>query len=229
MEMTKIKISFRSNFLRCVTGSVLSGIVLLFLISCASTERVYYPPRFDLARLGRLGIITFSDNARPSVGDYATQQFQSEIQTAQVGIPIVELGAEKDLLKNIGSSQLDIEAFKKIAQQYKVAAVFYGDVNYSDIKTNVNLNDITRLDASLDAKLDGTLSVKMVETESGATLWSDSTTWNRKLGKVSVNKDTGVSVGFNGYEDAYRKLIPDMVHSITHVFRGRYVRERVKK
>ncbi|MBN2418642.1 MAG: hypothetical protein JXL81_04605 [Deltaproteobacteria bacterium] len=191
--------------------------------------RVYQPPRFDLSQYSRLGIITFSDNAQPSVAEYATQKFQSEIQTAQVGIPIIELGTEKQVLNNIGSSQLDMVAYKKIAQQYKVAAVFSGSVIYSDVKTDVKIEDITSLSGSVKSVLNATLSAKFVEAESGATLWSDSTSWKRKLGGVSVDKNTGVSVGMNGYDDAYRKLVPDMVHDITNIFRGYYVKQRVKK
>ena len=122
-----------------------------------------------------------------------------------------------------------MEAYKKIAQQYKVAAVFSGNVSYSDVKTDVKIEDITKLSGSVKKVLNGTLSAKFVETESGATLWSDSTSWNRKLGGVSVDKNSGVSVGINGADEAYRKLVPDMVHDITNIFRGYYVKQRVKK
>ena len=228
MQVLKIKRSFKKISLRYLTGCFLLGITVLYLSSCAKTVTVYHPPRFDLTRLGRLGIITFPDNAQPSVAEYATRQFQKEIQTAQVGIPIVELGTENEVLKRIGSERLDPEAFEKIAQRYKVAALFTGSVIYSDVKTNVNIEDITRLSGSVDTKLNGTLSVKLIETESGATLWSDSTSWNRKLGNIRVNNKTGVSVGLDGYDDAYRKLIPDMAYSVTNIFRGRYIKERAK-
>lgn len=229
MQTLKIIDFSRKRFLRYLSGFFLSGAAILFFASCAKTVSVYHPPRFDLTHLGRLGIITFSDNAEPSVAEYATRQFQSEIQTAQVGIPIVEMGTEKEVLKSIGSDRLDPEAYSKIEQQYNVAALFMGSVNYSDVKTDVKLRDITRLDASVETKLNGTLSVKLVETEGGATLWSDSTSWNRKLGDVNVDKNSGVSVGFGGYADAYQKLVPDMAHAVTGIFRGRYVKERVKE
>ena len=229
MKILEIKSCFKNRFLQHFLKCFLLGTTILFFTSCSSTVRVYHPPRFDLTKLGRLGIITFSDNAQPSVAQYATQQFQSEIQTAQVGIPIVELGTEENVLKSIEASQMDMQAYKKIAQQYKVAAVFSGSVIYSDVKTDVKIKDITKLSGSVKTVLNGTLSVKFVETESGATLWSDSTSWNRKLGGVSVDNKAGVSVGLKGYDDAYRKLIPDMVHAVTHIFRGQYVKERVKK
>lgn len=190
---------------------------------------VYHPPRLDLTQFGRLGMITFKDNAQPSVGDYATEQFQNQIHAAQVGIPIVQLGPEEGVLNSIGSNRLDSEALAKIGQRYRVSAVFTGNIVYSDIETNLNLKDINNFRASVDATLDSTLSVNLFETEGGATVWSDSTSWKRKLGKVSVNESTGISIGAKGYDDAYRKLVPDMVYDVTNDFRGRYVKERVKK
>lgn len=229
MRISKMKDSFQNCFFQSFLGRLLLGVTILSFISCAKTVNVYQPPRFDLTQLGRLGLITFSDNAQPSVAEYATEQFQDRIHSAQMGIAIVELGTEEEALKSIGSNQLNLEALQKIGQRYNVFGVFNGRIVYSDVKTNVNIRDITELKASVNTTLNATLSVKLFETEGGATVWSDSTSWNRKLGKMSVNQNTGISVGTKGYDDAYRKLIPDMVHDITSDFRGRYVKERVNK
>ena len=229
MRILIMKSYFKNSFLRNFLGGFLLGVTIFSFTSCARTVNVYYPPRFDLTQFGRLGMITFSDNAHPSVAEYATEQFQNQIHSAQMGIPIVELGTEEEVLKSIGSNHLNLDAMQKIGQQYNVLAVFNGSVVYSDVKTNVNLKDITEFKASVNTTLNATLSVKLIETEGGATVWSDSTSWKRKLGKVSVNENTGISVGTKGYDDAYRKLIPDMVKDITRDFRGRYVKERVNK
>jgi len=213
---------------RIFPGVIMLAVAILFLVSCAKSVNVYHPPRLDLTRYGRMGMITFNDNAQPSVAEYATEQFQNQIHSAQVGIPIVQLGTEATVLNSIGSNRLDQEAMAKIGERFKVSAVFTGEVVYSDVETNVNLQDILDLKASADTTLNATLSVKLFETEGGATVWSDSTSWKRKLGNVSVNGNTGISIGTKGYEDAYRKLIPDMVYDVTGDFRGRYVKERVK-
>ena len=229
MWMFEIKSYFMNRFSSHFLCVLLSGLTILIFSSCGGrTVSVYHPPRFDLAQFNRLGVITFSDNAQPSVAEYATDQFQNQIHSAQVGIPILELGTEESILKNIGSNQLDSEAMLKIGQQYKVSAVFSGSIVYSDVKTDVDIKDITRLKASVKTTLHATLSVKLTETEGGATIWSDSTSWDRKLGNVSVSENRGVSIGTNGYDDAYRKLVPDMVSDITSIFRGYYIKERVK-
>jgi len=199
------------------------------MISCSSTARVYHPPLFDLAQYERLGIIAFTDNADPSVSSYATQQFQNKIHSAQIGVPILELGTEEEVLKSVGADQLDFNAFKKIGQKYNVIAVFHGDVLYSDIESGINLKSIRDFNVRLEATLYATLSAQLNETQAGATVWSDSASWNRKLGKINLNTEGGMTVGMKGYHDAYKKLIPDMVYDITKNFRGRYIKEKISK
>jgi hypothetical protein len=229
MRILKMKSYSRNRFLGRLLRSLLFVAAIFIFASCAKTINVYRPPRLDLTKYGRLGMMTFSDNAQPSVGAYATEQFQNEIQTAQIGIPIVEMAREGEVLRSVRSNQLDAQALQRIGKRYKVAAVFIGNLIYSDVKTDMNLTDFAKLNASMNTTLHATLSVKLIETEGGATIWSNSTSWKRKLGKVSVNASTGISVGTKGYDDAYRKLVPDMVHDITREFRGRYVKQRVDK
>jgi hypothetical protein len=229
MRILKINSYFRNDFLRMFLTCFLLGAAIFFIASCAKTVKVYQPPRLDLARFGRLGLITFSDNAQPSVADYATGQFQNQIHSAPAVIPVVELGTRENVLKSIGSNQLDSVTMQKIGKKYNVSALFIGDLVYSDVRPDVNLEDLADFKASVSATLNATLSVKLIETEGGATVWSNSTSWKRKLGGVSVSEDSGVYVGNRGYEDAYRKLVPDMVYDITRDFRGRYIAKQVKE
>jgi len=217
----------KNDSLRRLFIALSLGAAIICVASCAKTVSVYHPPRLDLTRYGRLGMITFTDNAQPSVANYATEQFQNQIHSAQAGIPIVDLGTEAEVLNSIGSSRLDPAAMVKIGQQYNVSAVFNGSIVYSDVETNVNLNEIAQLKASVDTILHATLSVKLMETGGGATIWSDSAAWQRKLGRLSVNDNAGLTVGTDGYNDAYRKLVPDMVHDVTGDLRGWYTSERV--
>ena len=198
-------------------------------ISCSKTVRVYHPPHFDLTRYECLGIIAFTDNADPSVSSYATQQFQNQIHSAQAGIPILHLGTENEVLRSVNADRLDFKALQKIGRKYNVVAIFQGSVMYSDIETDVRLKSIRNLKADVDATLHATFSVQLNETRNGATVWSNSVSWKRKLGEISLNKQAGVKVGMKGYHDAYRKLIPDMAYDVANDFRGRYIKEKITK
>jgi len=214
------------NLMRRLLPIVLLGWSVCFTLSCSKTVRVYYPPPLDLSRYERLGIIAFTDNADPSVSSYATQQFQNQIHSAQAGIPVLQMGTEKEVLRSIEADRLDFEAFQKIGRKYNVAAVFNGNVQYSDVETDVRLKSVRDLNADVNATLHATLSVQLYETGGGASVWSNSVSWKRKLGQISVNRSGNVSAGMTGYHDAYRKLIPDMTYDVTRDFRGRYIKEK---
>jgi len=227
MKRLTVNSQIKKGFLVYLAIALLTGVFVMSFASCAKKIRVYHPPRLDLAKYGRIGMITFSDNAVPSVGDYATGLFQNEVHSAQAGIPIVGLGAEAEVLSQIGSGRLDPEAMMKIGKQYNVSAVFSGSIVYDDVETNVNVKELVQLNASVDTVLHATMSVSLVETEGGATLWSDSVSWQRKLGNLSVSQYSGLSIGADGYNDAYRKLVPDMARDVTGDLRGWYSTERV--
>jgi len=137
------------------------------------------------------------------------------------------MGTEKEVLRSIEADRLDFEAFQKIGRKYNVAAVFNGNVQYSDVETDVRLKSVRDLNADVNATLHATLSVQLYETGGGASVWSNSVSWKRKLGQISVNRSGNVSAGMTGYHDAYRKLIPDMTYDVTRDFRGRYIKEKV--
>lgn len=218
----------RNIYIHNYISILLLGWIIFFTTSCSKTVSVYYPPHFDLTRYERLGIIAFTDNADPSVSSYATQQFQNQIHSAQAGIPILPLGTEAEVLKSVNADRLDFKTFQEIGRKYNVIAVFHGSVMYSDVEKNVGLNRIQDLNVNVNATLHSTLSVQLNETQDGATVWSDSASWKRELGGVSVNTKGNVSAGMKGYHDAYRKLIPDMAYDVSNSFRGRYVKERVR-
>jgi hypothetical protein len=174
-----------------------------------------------------VGIIDCTTNADPSISRYATQQFQEYIHSAQAGIHFIELGTQEEMLNAVKSDKLDSEAIKKIGEKYNVAAVFHSDIVYSDVNTDVNMRDIFDLKTKVQTYLYATLSARLNETDTGANIWRDSSSFKRTLAKFKYNKDGDASFGMSGYHDAYRKLIPDMVNAVTRDFRGKYVKERL--
>jgi len=220
---------FRRRHFRVLYQGGLLLLILSSLFACAKTVSVFVPPRFDLTQFERVGVIDSTTNVDPSIGRYATQQLEEYIHAAQAGIPFIELGMEEEVLKSVESDRLDPEAIQKIGKKYNVAAVLHSDIVYSDVKTDVNMKEIVNLKAKVQTYLNATLSVRLNETGGGAIVWSDSTAFKRTLSKINFSKSSGPSFGMNGYDDAHRKLIPDMVHAVTNDFRGRYVKKRVEE
>ncbi len=77
------------------------------------------------------GIIEFASNADANINQYATQQFQQQLQSAQPGTRLIELGARESVLAAVGAKQLDADAIKKIGQKYGVTAIVHGGASDS--------------------------------------------------------------------------------------------------
>jgi len=189
----------------------------LFLAGgCSSTVLVTVPPRMDLKGYGTLGVVDFTSNS--GLGSArATQQLQEQIQSAQPGTRFIELGSRETLLAAVGRNQLDADAAKRIGKKYGVDAVFLGEIAYSDPKTDVRVNDLTKLDAGLRTEVRGDISARLVETASGASVWSNSGWVRRQLGRLNVSEN-GVS-GSMSKSDPREEMVPALVYQLTYDFR----------
>ena len=67
------------------------------LFGCSHTEKVRVPPRVELKTYRTIGVIEFSTNAEDTLKPYVTQNFIQNIQSAQPGTRILELGDEGQL------------------------------------------------------------------------------------------------------------------------------------
>ena len=139
-------------------------LIVCSFFACAKTALVYVQPRLDLTEYVRVGIIDCTTNADPSISRYATQQLEEYIHSAQAGIHFIELGAQEEMLNVVKSNKLDSEAIQKIGEKYNVAAVFQSDIEYSDVKTDVNMKDILNLKTKVQTYLYATLTARLNET-----------------------------------------------------------------
>ncbi len=208
--------------------SFFAPILLAFFLAsgCSSTVLVTVPPRVDLKGYGTLGVVDFTSNSSGTVGARATQQLQEQIQAAQPGTRFVDLGSREAVLAAVGRNQLDADAAKRIGKRYGVDAVFLGEIAYSDPKTDVRVNDLARLDAGLRTEVKGDISARLVETASGASVWSNSGWVRRQVGRVNVSEQ-GIS-GSMTKSDPREEMVPALVYQLTHDFRPTAERQPAK-
>lgn len=202
-------------------------LALAILAGCSKYVKVTVPPRMDLIRYETLGIVEFSSNASATVNAQATRQFQEHIQAAQPGTPFLDLGNREALLKTMDSRQFDADTIKKIGERYGVDAIFLGEINYSEPKTDIKISDIDKLEGGIRTEIRGDISSKMMETRSGASVWSSSAWATRQIGKLRVSAEDGVS-GRMSDSNPREEMVPDMVWHLTHDFRPSTVRQKVK-
>ena len=203
-------------------------VILLALVvqwGCSRTVLVPVPPRMDLKSYGTLGIIEFASNSDPAISNYATQQFQEHVQGAYPGTPILELGNREAVLAAVGATQFDADAITKIGKKYGVTAVFLGDIVYSEPKTDIRLTDINKLEGGVRTQVRGDMSTKLMETQSGASVWSSSAWAKRQIGSVSLSTKRGVSATV-GDSNPRKDMVPALILHLTQDFRPKLVRQR---
>jgi len=203
----------------------LFSIVALMLVTTHCGRKVMVPPRIDLKQHEVVGIIQFKSESKGELAPLTTKKFTEAIRRDQEMIRIVDLGTEAEVLKDIGYDKLNKAAFKAIGEEYDVATVFAGELLVSDVRPDISINLLFTAGMSVSAEVDATLDVRMVETESGASLWNTSVSKTREIGNVNI-WEGGVFV-FNAEdpERAYGKLVNALVEDASVDFRVTWRRE----
>jgi hypothetical protein len=203
---------------RQVRGYAL-GAVLLLVSGCA--QKVLVPPRVDLDSYPTLGIVTFTSNARGNLEEHATRKFMQAVQHAQPGVRILELGGEERVLGAIEREELDFEAIQAIGDKWGVDAVFSGHLDVQDVKPNLELRSLLK-ELSFDAHVQAGLNTRLVETQSGATVWTRSASRRAPVAHVKVVSSGPVDFGASDPEEAYGKLVYALVNGVTDDFYSRW-------
>jgi hypothetical protein len=207
---------------RCAGSQLL--LVLALLWGCSHTVLLAVPPRMDLQKYAALGIVEFASNGEPGTGVRAMRQFQQEIQAAQPGTPFLELGDRQAVLAAVGAKDLDRAALRKIGDKYGVRAVFVGEIIYSEPRMDVKLNDVVKLDGRVHAEVRGDIAARLLETASGASVWSSSAWARRQIGSIRVSADQGISGGMSN-SNPRDEMVPTLVRHLTQDFRPTSVRQ----
>ena len=190
--------------------------VLVTLAVGCSSNKVLVPPRLDLNRYGTLGMIQFSSKERAELGPDASREFLATIQSAQPGTPVLELGAEEGVLGAVQRPTLDVEAVQAIGKKYRVDALVVGVLEMKDVRPNLSVGSGIGLSASAD--VEGSLSTRILDTKTGATIWTSAASGRAPIARVDV-RGGGISGG--GTPDAAHargKLVHDLVGRATADF-----------
>jgi hypothetical protein len=207
--------------------ALLLSLAMLWGCSSSRTVLVNVPPRMDLKSYGMLGIVEFASNANSAINARATREFLSHVHSAQPGTRIVELGSREAALAAVGAKQLDADALRRIGEKYGVEAIVLGEIAYSEPRTDVKITDLSKLEGGVRTEVRGDISAKLVETRTGASVWSSSAWARRQVGHVNVSADQGVS-GTLRNSDPREEMLPALVSNLTQDLRPTSVRRQVK-
>ncbi len=200
---------------------------LLNPLACSHTEKVLVPPKIDLVAYRAVGIIDFATTPKDDLREYVTQNFIQTVQSAQPGVRFLPLGSTEDVLKSVGRTRLDLNTIKLIGKTHQIDALFCGQFAVSDPKPNVRISS-TWQSLKAGAHVEASLITKLWETDSGVILWTNSTYGNQPVAHLSASAVGGIHVGARDPEEAYGRLVPEMIYENTWDFRAYTVNQKVK-
>ena len=200
---------------------IMSAMLVTGAIACG--RKVMVPPRIDLTQHEIVGIIQFVSENKGNLAPYTTKRFTEAIRRDQPLIRIIDLGNEAAVLAEIGHDRMSKDVYQAIGEKYGVATVFTGELLVSDVRPNISIVMIFGM--SVSAEVDATLDVQMIETASGASLWSTSVNATREIGHVSVWEGGGFVFDAEDPERAYGKLVNALVEDASRDFRVTWRRE----
>lgn len=209
--------------MRRAISVVTTIVVIATFVSCG--RKVMVPPRIDLKQHEVVGIIDFECDKKGDLAPFTTRKFTEAIRRDQEMIRIISLGTVAEVLRDIGHDKLSKAAFQAIGEEYDVATVFTGDLFISDVRPDISIALLFVAGMSVSAEVDATLEAQMVETESGASLWSTSVSKTREIGNVTIWEGGGFGFDAEDPERAYGKLVNALVEDASRDFRVTWRRE----
>jgi hypothetical protein len=223
-------VSCQTSFARCkraVNAFALLAASLLLLFGCGKpTVTVQVPPRVDLRTWPLIGYVDFTTNADPVLARDATEKFLQNLGAAQPGARMLELGNGEQILRELNRNAFDPGTIKAMGARYEVAAVLIGHLEVSGMTPDIRVS--SGMDAiSASAKVNSDLSAKLLETATGATVWSNGAHGQWSLGGLHFSSGGLGTLRYDDPSNKYRKMILDLASVATNDFRPTYVERQV--
>jgi hypothetical protein len=193
----------------------------LALSACAS-KYSQVPPRLDLHPYGRVALITFvADEQNRAMATLATQRFAEDLLASQPGIELLELNDSDSLLKAMPPGTDPVVLAVALGEAREVPAVFVGHLTVSGVKPRARLsvNDL-----NVRASVSAELTVRLLSTRAGGTLWRSSSSASGTVGRVSLAGGLP-AVAIRDTEEAYGDVVRSLVAEVTRDLRPTWVKQ----
>lgn len=171
-------------------------------------QRVLLPPTLNLVQHHNIGLFQFSvENAKGTLHEFATRRFEEYVLAAQTGIEMRDY-RQADSARVFGDATAD------------VPVAFFGHLKISNVKPSGGLT--SGLTPNLKATVTVELSVWLVNTRTGGTLWRRSSQSTEEVGGLSF---LGGMPSFSARDpnDAYGQLVNRLVYAVTYDVRSTWV------
>jgi hypothetical protein len=191
-------------------------------LSACSSKYASVPARLDLVPYGRIAIVTFStDQSNKAISSLATQQFAEVLLSSQSGFELLELTTADSSLRGINQDADAVSLAKALGRDKDVPAVFVGQLKVSNVKPKGHLG-VTGL--NVRAAVNAELTVKLLSTRTGGTVWRSSATANGTVGRLALSEGLP-SIAMRDREEAYGELVSQLVTDVTRDLRPTWIKQ----
>ena len=178
---------------------------------------VLVPARLDMHQYGRAGLVLFTvEKAKGQLDQITTQRFSEAVLAAQPGIEVLEVGSADSVRRRVGEADYGAATARALGAAYNVPVVFVGHLKMSSITPQGGLSGL--LQGHVDATVSAELSVALIATGSGGTIWRSSGVASRKIGGLSLAGGEPY-VSAKDPNKAYSALVYDLVDYVTRDLR----------
>ena len=173
------------------------------------------PPPIDLSRFGTIGMLELAAPMGSDLGRRGRNELMAAIHAAQPGTPILEIEAA-------GVPPLDEIRF--IGKHEHVDTLLVGEIQSQRVRPGFHISD--NADAiSAGADLEGTMTLRMYDTRSGATLWTTAVSASAPIARVALAEGDLSGLGVGDPRAAEDRLLQLLAGSATHDFWPYWVRQ----
>jgi hypothetical protein len=201
-------------------SALLSVAVVLGIAGCAGARyrTVTYPPRIDLTKHELIGVIEFLSPDEKDLASVVTARFTELARRDQGVVRMISLPSD--------GTRPDPTRVRELAQELGLRTVLVGELRVSEVRPSVSISD-SLSSGSLSAGVEATLAVEMIETETGASLWSATGRTRESLGDLRVHGVKSVDFGAVAPESAYAAMVDALVSQVTRDLQSTWERQRI--
>ena len=194
---------------------------VLTLSGCAA-HYAQVPARLNLAPYGRIAVVTFSDESNSAMSRLATQRFAETLLANQSGVELLELGNGDPKLKALATATDATPLAQALGQEKDVPAVFVGFLKVSGVKPRGHIDPSGM---AVRGAVTGELTVRLLSTRTGGTVWRSSASANGTVGRVAVSGGGLPSVALRDQDEAYGEVVRSLVADVTRDLRPTWVKQ----
>jgi hypothetical protein len=193
----------------------------LLLPACAS-KYSQVPARLDLVPYGRVALVTFvADQPNDGISSLATQRFAEALLSSQSGVELLELSTADSALRTLPVNADAGAIAQALGKQKGVPAVFVGALKVSNVKPK---GHISTSGFNVRAGVSAELTVRLLSTSTGGTVWRSSALANGTVGRIDIS-DRLPSIAVRDKEEAYGELVQQLIAEVTRDLRPTWIKK----